>query len=237
MVTLQVTNLVNTIFYSLTASLGNLVVREKARRRYQIFKAIQSVSDIFSSICTACLFLLFQDLIHVWLGNHFLLNDLTLLAIICNFYLGVILLPIWIYREATGLYQQTKYVMLFTAAINLILSCLMAKVFGVAGVLFASAIARLLTYFWYEPVLLFRKYFSASSLSYFASILKNILVTILVIYANKLLFNRIIVNGWIMFFIKALCIGFVSLVITLLFYARTEGVKIIFDKVTKFNKE
>ena len=62
-------------------------------------------------------------------------------------------------------------------------------------------------------------------------------MTILVIYANKLLFNRIIVNGWIMFFIKALCIGFVSLVITLLFYARTEGVKIIFDKVTKFNKE
>lgn len=236
MVTLQVTNLVNTIFYSLTASLGNLVVREKARRRYQVFKAIQSVSDIFSSICTACLFLLFQDLIHVWLGNHFLLNDLTLLAIICNFYLGVILLPIWIYREATGLYQQTKYVMLFTAAINLVLSCLMAKVFGVAGVLFASAIARLLTYFWYEPVLLFRKYFSASSLSYFASILKNILVTILVIYANKLLFNRIIVNGWIMLFVKALCIGFVSLMITLLFYARTEGVKIIFDKVMKFNK-
>lgn len=173
-ITLQVTNLVNTIFYSLTASLGNLVVREKAHRRYQVFKAIQSVSDIFSSICTACLFLLFQDLINVWLGNHFLLNNLTLFAIICNFYLGVILLPIWIYREATGLYQQTKYVMVVTAIINLALSIIMAKFYGIAGVLFASVIARLLTYFWYEPVLLFKKYFNASSIHYFFSIIKNI---------------------------------------------------------------
>lgn len=234
MITLQVTNLVNTIFYSLTASLGNLVVREKAHRRYQVFKAIQSVSDIFSGICTACLFLLFQDLIHVWLGNHFLLNNITLLAIICNFYLGVILLPIWIYREATGLYQQTKYIMVVTAVINLVLSCLMAKTLGVAGVLFASAIARLMTYFWYEPVLLFRKYFSASSINYFISILKNIFVTVLVIYINDLLFDKILVNSWTMLFVKAFCIGIVSLIVTILFYCRTEGVRMLFDRILSF---
>lgn len=236
MITLQVTNLVNTIFYSLTASLGNLVVREKAHRRYQVFKAIQSVSDIFSSICTACLFLLFQDLIHVWLGNHFLLSNITLLAIICNFYLGVILLPIWIYREATGLYQQTKYVMVVTAVINLILSCLMAKIMGVAGILFASVIARLLTYFWYEPVLLFKNYFNTSSLFYFLNILKNILLTAIVIYISKFLFGKLIVNNWVMLFIKAFSIGLLSLMITILSYWKTEGIKIILRKIKDLKK-
>ncbi len=230
-ITLQVTNLVNTIFYSLTASLGNLVVREKAHRRYQVFKAIQSVSDIFSSICTACLFLLFQDLINVWLGNHFLLNNLTLFAIICNFYLGVILLPIWIYREATGLYQQTKYVMVVTAIINLALSIIMAKFYGIAGVLFASVIARLLTYFWYEPVLLFKKYFNASSIHYFFSIIKNISVTAIIVFINRFLFSNFIVNNWGMLFIKTFSIGIFSSVIALLFYYKTEGIKIILRKI------
>lgn len=231
LITTQLTTLVNTIFYSLTASLGNLVIKEKAKRRYQIFKAIQSVSDIFSSICTTCLFLLVQDLIRVWLGRQFLLSNLTLLAIVVNFYLGIILLPIWVYREATGLYQQTKYVMVVTAIINLILSIWLARILGVAGVLFASAIARLATYFWYEPVLLFRKYFDASSWSYFTSILKNILVTILVVFVCRLLFARFTVNDWMSLFVKILGIGVISLILTVVFYSRSQGINLIWQRI------
>ncbi len=231
LITIQVTNLVNTVFYSLTASLGNLVVREKAHRRYKIFLAIQSVSDIVSSICTTCLFLLFQDLIRVWLGSHFLLSELTLLAITCNFYLGIILLPIWIYREATGLYQQTKYVMLITAIINLVLSVLMAKWIGISGILFASAIARLLTYFWYEPVLLFRKYFSVSSSVYFFSIAKNILATVVVIFINHSLFTHFYVHGWLSLLFKAICIGIISFATTILLYSRNQGLHLVMHKL------
>lgn len=236
LITTQVTNLVNTIFYSLTASLGNLVVREKPRRRYQVFLAVQSVSDIFASICTACLFLLLQDLIRVWLGHQFLLSNLTLVAIIGNFYLGIILLPIWVYREATGLYQQVKYVMLVTAIINLGLSIGMAKWIGVAGVLFASAIARLLTYFWYEPILLFRRYFTASSWTYFASILKNIVVTIIVIGINMVLFSHLHVTSWFLLIVKACGIGIVSLALTLLCYARSQGLQLIWQRMKKVIK-
>lgn len=236
MITAQITNLINTVFYSLTASLGNLVVREKSYRRYRTFLAIQSVSDIFSSVSTACLFLLFQDLIRVWLGEKFLLSNLTLFAITCNFYLGIILLPIWVYREATGLYQQTKYIMLLTAIINFALSIFMAKWIGIAGVIFASVIARLLTYFWYEPVILFKKYFAVSSWIYFLSIGKNILVTVLVIFVNDLLFTHFLVNGWLSLFIKTACIGVLSFIITSLFYLRNQGLNLIWQKLSNILK-
>lgn len=201
------------------------------KKRIVVTKSLRQFNQLVSSICTACLFLLFQDLINVWLGNHFLLNNLTLFAIICNFYLGVILLPIWIYREATGLYQQTKYVMVVTAIINLALSIIMAKFYGIAGVLFASVIARLLTYFWYEPVLLFKKYFNASSIHYFFSIIKNISVTAIIVFINRFLFSNFIVNNWGMLFIKTFSIGIFSSVIALLFYYKTEGIKIILRKI------
>lgn len=231
LITGQLSSLTYTIFYSLTASLGNLVIKEKAGRRYQIFKAVQSVSDIFSSICTTCLFLLAQDLIRVWLGRQFLLSDFTLTAIVINFYLSIVLLPIWVYREATGLYQQIKYVTVATAIINLALSLCLAKPFGVAGVLFATVISRLATYFWYEPILLFKKYFAISSWSYFASILKNILVTGILVIVNGFLFSHFEVSGWVTLFIKAFGIGIISLALTMLFYARSQGIKMIWQRV------
>lgn len=238
MITTRLTTLINTIFYSLTASLGNLVVKEKAERRYKVFLVMQSVSSIFSTSCVLCLMFLAQDFIKVWLGPHYLLSNLTLIAILINFYLGIILLPIWVYREATGLYQQTKYVMVLTAIINLILSIFMAKKLGITGVLLASAISRLVTYFWYEPILLFKTYFSASSIVYFKQILNNVLLTVAIAILEYYTVANYTVNGWISLLIKAVLVFVISLVLTLLFYSRTGGIKLITNRVKSFlNKD
>lgn len=234
MIITRLTGLINTIFYSLTASLGNLVVKEKPERRYKVFLVMQSVSSIFSTTYVICLMLLTQDFIRIWLGKHYLLSNTTLMAILFNFYLGVILLPIWVYREATGLYRQTKYVMVVTAIINLVLSIYLANIMGITGVLFASAVARLLTYFWYEPVLLFKKYFGESSLVYFRHIVVNMFITVLIAGLEYVTLGKIVPNNWLMFIIKALIIGISSLALVMLFYARTGGFKLILERVKSF---
>lgn len=231
MITTRLTGLINTIFYSLTASLGNLVVKENPKRRYRVFLVMQSVSSIFSTTCVICLMLLTQDFIRIWLGKSYVLSSYTLCAILLNFYLGVILLPIWVYREATGLYQQTKYVMVITAIINLILSVFLAKKMGVTGVLLASAISRLVTYFWYEPVLLFKKYFAESSLVYFRHIGINILITIFISGLEVMTIGKFVPNSWGMLIIKAIIIGVTSLSLVLVFYSRSGGFKLIVDRV------
>lgn len=230
MITTKITGLVNTIFYSLTASLGNLVVKEKPERRYKVFVIMQSISSIFSTTCVICLMLLTQDFIRIWLGKSYILSDYTLAAILFNFYLGVILLPIWVYREATGLYQQTKYVMVVTAIINLILSIILAKRMGITGVLLSSAISRLVTYFWYEPVLLFKKYFDQTSLVYFRHILVNMFITIVVAALEYFTLGKFVPSGWITLIIKAIIIGITSLALVLLFYCRSNGFKLVLER-------
>lgn len=234
MITMRLTALINTIFYSLTASLGNLVVKERAERRYKVFLIMQSVSSIFSTTCVICLMLLTQDFIRIWLGSNYLLSSYTLGAILINFYLGIILLPIWVYREATGLYQQTKYVMVLTAAINLILSIYLAKKIGITGVLIASAISRLVTYFWYEPVLLFKRYFNQSSLVYFRHIGLNLLITFLITFFEMVTIGKITPHSWGMLVIKTILIGFSSLFLVLLVYSRSGGSKLILDRIKEF---
>lgn len=233
MIITNVTNLINTLFYSLTASLGNLVVKEKAERRYQVFQMIQSVSIILSTICICGFTFLIQDFIRLWLGNKFVLDYPILIAIIINFYLSIILLPIWVYREATGLYQQTKYIMVITALINLVLSIWWGQIFGVAGILLASAVARLSTYVWYEPILLFKEYFGISSWIYFRNIIKSIVFTLSLMLSEALSINRFVPSNWLGFMLKASVVGGMTIFLVLLFYLNSPGLELIKDKITR----
>ncbi|MFR0530276.1 lipopolysaccharide biosynthesis protein [Limosilactobacillus reuteri] len=236
MITVRLSGLINTIFYSLTASLGNLVVKEMPEKRYRVFLVMQSISSIFSTTCVICLMLLTQDFIGLWLGKSYVLSSYTLCAILLNFYLGIILLPIWVYREATGLYQQTKYVMVITAIINVVLSIYLAKKMGITGVLLASAISRLVTYFWYEPVLLFKKYFAESSWVYFRHIIINMLITIIISVLEILTIGKFIPDNWGMLLIKALIVGATSLSLVILFYSRSGGFSLILKRIRSFTK-
>lgn len=236
MIITNATNLINTLFYSLTASLGNLVVKENAERRYHVFQMMQSISIILSTICICGFTFLIQDFIRIWLGKSFILDYPILIAIIINFYLSIVLLPVWVYREATGLYKQTKYIMIFTALINLALSIWWGKKWGVAGILFASAVARITTYVWYEPILLFKEYFGVSSWIYFKGIIISILFTLGLMIAEALTINKFIPVNWIQFIIKGCGVGVFTIVLVLLFYANSPGLILIKEKWKSFRK-
>ena len=232
----KINAIVTTIFYSLTASIGNLIVKENYERRYQIFEIMQSVSLILSTFCLTCLLFLQEDFICLWLGEQYLLDKSILYAILTNFYFAIVLMPIWVFREATGLYQKTKYVMLGTAVVNIITSIILGKLIGLAGIIFATSISRLVTYFWYEPFLLFKKYFGKSCANYFLGIGKSIVSTLIVFCVANIASKFILVTNWIWFFIKASVVGIISLTMVFLFYHRSDGFKLLKDRIVGMAK-
>lgn len=227
MIVNRLVGIVNTIFYSLTASIGNLIAKEGKERRFQIFETMQSVSSILSTFCITCTFFLMEDFITVWLGDTFVMERIVLWALIINFYFSIILLPIWVFREATGLYRKTKFVMLITATVNLVVSIMLGKTIGLAGIIFGTSIARLTTYFWYEPKLLFKEYFGISCLAYFKEIIKGLCITALIFAIVYFCTYKIIVNSVTMLFVKAFIVGGISFFMVLIIYWRTEGVRIL----------
>lgn len=227
----KLTAFVNTVFYSLTASLGNLIVKEGKEQRYNIFKIMQSVSMVLSTFFVTCVLLLQQDFIYVWLGNEYKLNNLVVVAIVLNFYFSISLLPIWVFREATGLYQQTKFVMLITAVVNVIVSILLGKFIGLAGVIFATSISRITTYFWYKPKLLFKQYFGESSKIYFIGVLKSIIVTIAVCAIVGFVSSYIIANNWLLLIVKAVVVLILTALIEFIIYRKSEGVLLLKERI------
>lgn len=164
------------LFSSLTASVGNLVATSTEEHRYETFKSMQMVSFWLCSISVVCLYYLTQDFIDIWIGKEYELDHLTLIAIVINMFFSTCMRPVWTFREGTGMYRQIRYVMLATAVINIVLSILLGKLLGLAGILFATSLSKMLTYFWYEPNLLFRNYFAEKPKYYYYLFFKNALL-------------------------------------------------------------
>lgn len=226
-------SLITTAFTSMTSSLGNLVVQEGEARRYQVFEGLQSLCNILSIFVVNLLLFVLQDFIVLWLGADFLLDQGVLAAILLNLFLSLILLPVWVYREATGLYQQIQYVMLLTAFVNLGLSIWLGQWLGLVGILLATSVARLTTYFWYEPILLFRQYFNRPVDSYFRSLLQTALVFGLLALLSSLLSPLFGTVTPVRFILKSICLGLVSLVVLALIYAKSPGVALITTRLRK----
>ncbi len=225
------------VFSALTASIGNIIVKETAFKRLQIFKAMQSASFIFCGIISCAFCVMVNDLIYVWLGEEFILSSFTVAAITINTYLACVLQPLWIYRDATGIYMKTKYIMLIGAILNIVLSIILGIVMGITGVILASAIARLSTYFWYEPKLLFKEYFETGAKEYFIGFLKNVLLVVATIVVLYIIFLKFSVTGWVTFIIKGAITGIVCCVVFMACYAKTEGFMVIWEKAVNIFKK
>ncbi len=225
---------INILYSSATASIGNIIASENEEKRYNVFKLIQVFSLVITTITTACLFALTTDLLKVWLGEGYLLTNDVFIVILLNFYFNGLVHPIWSFREACGLYNRTKYIMLIAAIINFLLSVLFGLKFGISGILIASLIARIVTYFWYEPKILFGEYFKKSEKNYYIPILKNVLVTLLICGLVFELGKIIVVNNIIMLFVKAILICVFVSVITLLCYWNDSALKnLLFGYIKK----
>ena len=219
------------VFSAMTASIGNVIAKENAEKKYNIFMAIQSLSLILCGIITTCYAALADDLILVWLGSDYKMSVLVVIAVTINAYFSCALQPLWLYRDASGLYRKTKYIMLIATIENIVLSFVLGKFLGVAGIVFATVISRITTYVWYEPKLLFKEYFEKSSIIYFRQLLINALLCIATSALLGYLGRRFVPSGWLGFFGKAAVVGLISAIFFIGVYYKTEGAQNLIRKV------
>lgn len=221
-ITANLISLVELLFTSLTPSIGNLVVTSSQSHRYKVFQSMQMLSYWLSGVITVCIYFLIQGFITIWLGSRFLLDDLAVLAIALNTFFAMCMRPVWTFREGTGMYRKIKYVMFATAVLNLSLSILLGKFLGISGILFATSISKLLTYFWYEPRILYREFFEKKVSQYYLSFLGNAALMLFsggICYFILRLFQKTDILTWL---VKAIICFAVVNVVYYLRYRKTE---------------
>ncbi|MFZ3172011.1 MAG: hypothetical protein WA118_08535 [Carboxydocellales bacterium] len=155
------------IFYSITASIGNLNVKEDQEKKYLIFRIVNFSSFWIYGFCAVCLWSLINPFISLWLGQQYVLNKVIVFAIILNFYTTGMQNAATTFRDTTGLFKKAKHVPIIASVLNIVVSVILAKTIGIAGVFLGTVISRFCTYFWYDPYLIFNLVFHKQVKTYF----------------------------------------------------------------------
>lgn len=150
------TSLTSQLFNSLTASVGNLNAIESDEKKYSFFQ-ILNLSNfwVFGWGAIGIAFVT-SDIVKLCFGEEYVLGISIPLILAVNFYIVGMQNAVYAYKNTMGLFRYGQYLLLLTAAINLVLDIILGKTMGIFGIYLATAIARIVTNVWYEPYAVFR---------------------------------------------------------------------------------
>lgn len=220
MVVSQIAVLIGIFCNAIIAGIGNLSTESDTEKAEQVFLRLVFVYHFLTAIITIGFLMVFNVFICLWIGEKHMMGMDVVLAVTFTFYISNIINPVWMYREAYGLFKQIRYLMVITAAVNIALSIIGGNLFGVAGIVAATGVARCLTTVWYEPRVLYKQIFRKSPLRYWRKQLRYFLSTCI---AGALVcaIRYAPVGGRLMTLprmVQFLCMGSICVIVTVLVF-------------------
>lgn len=198
----SVNNLVNIFLGSFNASLGNAHVSLDSKKRFDVFRKSLFLNFWIVGLITACLFVLADDFITLWLGSQFKMDSLTVCLLCVMFFIEGVRHVSTSYTNVSGLFVRDKPRPVIEASLNLLISIVGLKWIGIAGVFLGTIASTLLTVFWREPYLLYRYVFEKSMIKYWIEYAKYVAITgsaaFLAIHVKYSLFgNSVSIFSWL----------------------------------------
>lgn len=150
-----------------TASVGNLNAIGDSESKERVFNRIFFVSAWMYGFFSVGLFIFLNKFITIWLGDEFLLSQLIVFAVVLHFYVNSLHFAAYTYRITMGLFVKGRLAPVAAAIINIVLSFWLGKIMGLAGIFFATSIARFFTTGIVDPVLVYKTGFNKSPVRYY----------------------------------------------------------------------
>lgn len=225
-----VTQLVQNVFSAFTASIGNLFVVEKKEKSEFVFRCLNFLNFWIYGFCSICMWNLFNPFIEIMWGENMVFDDLTVLVIVMNFLTAGLQNAVISYKDACGLFWKGRYRPVASALFNIVISLLLVKPIGVAGVFLGTIISRFLTTWWFDAWLIHRNAFEISPkkyyLRYFLSLLRVTLVGAVISFATAPLEQY---GVWVLFAVRCIACLIVPNVIFFLRFRKSEEFLYLFS--------
>ena len=182
------------LFYRLLnpvqATIGNIVYSGRPKEDlWKQFEMFDVFGFFFASYISLGFFVFYQPFIQIWMGKEYLLSDTFVVLFSITIYLGAVWEMVYKYRSVFGDYKQDRNCMVLSAILNVAISIIGAKMYGIVGIQFGTLVAFLpIAYGRIRFVV--KNYFGKSMLRYFT---KHFLL--LMVVAIEMLVTHIICNN------------------------------------------
>ncbi|MBB6624650.1 hypothetical protein H7E67_14515 [Clostridium gasigenes] len=218
--------LISQIFSSFTASVGNLIVAESKEHSYKIYKVLMMLNFWVYSIASCMIYIIMEPFISIWIGSEFVLPNAVLIILCVNFYMLGMRASIGLYKDASGIFWEDRYVPIIESTINIVVSIILVQKIGMVGVFIGTFLSSLIVVFFSLPYYVYKKIFEKSILEYYKLYFKYLIISVGAISISKICSLSIIPNSLILKIVMYAVISiFIPMIINILILYKTDEYK------------
>lgn len=167
MIVVAVSAVIDQLPKAVVASVGNLNATGDREKAYRIFKVLLFMCSWIYGFCASGIYFFANDFVSLAFGKEWVLEPIVIFSIVLQFYVSSVHSPCYTYRTTLGYFVQGRWTPLLASVINIVLSIVMGKYMGLAGVFFATSISRGLTYGFVDSYLIYKNCFGKKQVLYF----------------------------------------------------------------------
>ena len=209
---------------SLTGSIGNLNAEDDIAKKKAIFDQLLMLSYLLYGCISTCIIVLIDTFIgEVWLGKEFLIGMTTTISLMLIVFQSGMNFTAYTFRTTLGYFDEVKYVYVATAIVNIVLSIIMGKIWGLPGVYFATSISKMVTCEIADGYYTFRKGFHMNPILYFVDYLKYCILLAVNVCACYAVASIIGIHGILGFLVKGTVCFVLSNLINIVALMRTDA--------------
>lgn len=211
--------------YSVTASMGNLVVMEDLSRAERIVRYMTYIVFLIGLFVGVCLYTVISDVVTVWLGAQYVISGAVVLVCCVNFVLHAMRVPLWETTTATGLFSENSKISIVACLVNLVVSIAIGIGYGMVGIFIGTTCTYLLqicakTYYLYQ------RRFMKSPAGYYTYFFGLFVLAVAALFLAGWLCSLIVMGSeWLTILCK-LCVSFaVCVCVGVIPFMRTKAFK------------
>ena len=206
--------IISLIFDNMYDSIGNFLATETVENKRVLFKRLFYLNHTLVSIGSICLAVLLSPFINVWMGDDSLLSSFVVFAMVGSFYFTKNRATIGNFKSSAGLFEKDKFCPILEAILNIIFSVILAKFFGLLGIILGTILSTLCIPFITQPLIVCKDVLKISPFKYFKSYFFYFLNILLIFGLTYFVVNKVICfvpNNLFAFFVEAVVL-FISVV-------------------------
>lgn len=189
------TTLMNVIFEGMGASIGNLVAENNKNHTLDVFWELFTSRFWVSSLACFGLYLFMSPFITIWIGEKYVLGDLTLILMLVTMFLRLTRSVTDSFNHAYQLFGDV-WAPVVEGVINLGCSFWLGSIWGLNGILVGVALSMLATGLFWKPYYLFSRGLKTPTFFYYRHYILLTLVIGVSMLGSLYLFKYLMpVNG------------------------------------------
>ena len=162
------------------SSVANFSIEESDDRKKEVFDLYYMISTWLFSWLVVGMYYLLPVFIELFYGKQYLLSDNVVKMMCVNTFLDSQIILYGVFVSAMGLFWHVKFLGITEAVLNLIISIVAGRQWGVFGIILGTFLSRFIANLWVDAYVVLKIGMNKSVLPYARMLLRDVLVELVV---------------------------------------------------------